>query len=32
MYNVEEFEMEYPEGYLVRVYWDGKIVEELILE
>lgn len=32
MYNVEEFEMEYPEAYLVRVYWDGKIVEELILE
>lgn len=31
-YDIEEVELEYPECYLVRIYWDGEVVEELILE
>ena len=32
LYNVEEVELEYPEAYLIQIYWDGKMVEELIVE
>jgi len=32
VYETSEFELDYPECYLVRVYWDGSVVEELILE
>ena len=32
VYETSEFELNYPECYLVRVYWDGSVVEELILE
>ena len=32
LFDVETIEMEYPNYYFVRVYWDGNVVEEFILE